>query len=938
MQVSSSALNNLYEFGCFRLDPHKRVLWRAGEPVPLTPKAFDTLLMLVQNGGKPLSRDHLMQALWPDSFVEEANLTQNIFVLRKALGSGNRYIVTIPGRGYQFVEEVREIEEKGDNGEEAGASKAIAQSEPKVIQTPSRSALPWPRILVALLALTTAAGLLLYRGHGWQAGSRPTLTLPAVAATPVRRSVAVVGFHNSSGRHDDQWISTAFSEMLNTELAAGNQLRLVSGEDVARANLESPLPEVASLSKSSLRRLRGQIGADLVVVGSYTALRERHGERIRFDVRLQDTKTGETLAVQSATGSTGELFQLVSQLGAQLRRDVGVGGLSQEEGAQVRAGMAANPEATRLYAQGLDKLRKFDALAARDLLQRAIAADPSHALSHSALAESWSVLGYDLNARLEARRAFELSSKASRREQLLVEARYRELNRELPAAIEIYRTLWNFFPDDLESGLRLAAAQASNDEGKDALLTVARLRNLPEPENQDPRIDLAEAKAAETLSDFARDLRAASAAAAKAQASGSRLVHALALRRRGYALERLGRPSDAILAFQSAGAMWTASGDSYGAASAVHMMALAQYYKGDFEASRQSFEDALGVFRRIGALAGVASCSHNFAMLLHDQGKLQEAKQHLEEALRIQRSLKDQRGVATDLDDMGNVLLGMGDLPGAARVKQQAAQAFHSLGNRFGEAITLGNLGEVLFAQGRLSAAHEKFEQSLALKQQIGYKAGLGYGWMDLAKVLLAQDRLAEARATTLQALNLRQQLGNEFDAATSRLQLAQIALAQGNAAEAESLARGAATTFDKRKVADSGAISYAVLSRALLAQGRTAEAQTASDQAMSLSQRGGDREGVFQALLAAAAVKAALGRTGEAEPLLKSLYSQASHSGYVPYELESRLRLGELELKSGGKSGRELLANLQRDAQAKGFLLIAGQARVALHNGSTKI
>jgi len=86
MQVNTSAVSGLYEFGPFRLDPAKRVLLRDGEPVPLTPKAFETLLVLVQNNGQPISRDDLMQAVWPDSFVEEGNLTQNIFVLRKALG------------------------------------------------------------------------------------------------------------------------------------------------------------------------------------------------------------------------------------------------------------------------------------------------------------------------------------------------------------------------------------------------------------------------------------------------------------------------------------------------------------------------------------------------------------------------------------------------------------------------------------------------------------------------------------------------------------------------------------------------------------------------------------------------------------------------------------------------------------------------------------
>src|SRR5215211_547697 len=102
----SSPHNTFYEFGPFRMDPKSRVLLLEDAQVPLTPKAFETLLVLVENNGRVMSKDELMEALWPDSFVEEANLTVNISALRKALGESpneHRYVVTIPGRGYRFV-------------------------------------------------------------------------------------------------------------------------------------------------------------------------------------------------------------------------------------------------------------------------------------------------------------------------------------------------------------------------------------------------------------------------------------------------------------------------------------------------------------------------------------------------------------------------------------------------------------------------------------------------------------------------------------------------------------------------------------------------------------------------------------------------------------------------------------------------------------------
>ena len=104
--------NLLYEFGPFRLDPAERLLLRDGRAVPLTPKVFDILVLLVENGGRLLEKDELMRRVWPDSFVEEGNLTFNISVLRKALGEGHGhhpYIETVPRRGYRFVADVREV-------------------------------------------------------------------------------------------------------------------------------------------------------------------------------------------------------------------------------------------------------------------------------------------------------------------------------------------------------------------------------------------------------------------------------------------------------------------------------------------------------------------------------------------------------------------------------------------------------------------------------------------------------------------------------------------------------------------------------------------------------------------------------------------------------------------------------------------------------------
>src|SRR5688572_1236087 len=113
----SRRVGSLFTFGAFRLDEAERRLMCDGRVVPLPPKVFETLLLLVQRSGHVVEKDEIMQAIWPDSFVEEANLTQNVFALRRALGedkNGAIYIETVPKIGYRFVADVRET--NGVNG------------------------------------------------------------------------------------------------------------------------------------------------------------------------------------------------------------------------------------------------------------------------------------------------------------------------------------------------------------------------------------------------------------------------------------------------------------------------------------------------------------------------------------------------------------------------------------------------------------------------------------------------------------------------------------------------------------------------------------------------------------------------------------------------------------------------------------------------------
>jgi DNA-binding winged helix-turn-helix (wHTH) protein/tetratricopeptide (TPR) repeat protein len=939
MATKPSQIKHLYEFGPFRLDPEKRLLTRGTDPVPLTPKVIETLVALIENRDRVVSKDDLMKMLWPNSFVEESNLSQNVFVLRKALGDSSqekRYIVNLPGRGYQFTEAVHEVEETplGTTQEVEETFRLESRSLARVVVehvVPRKGAIGIRTGIAVAMAALMGAGVLVYRSRVGRPAERtgPVIGLPAVKMRP---SVAVLGFRNLSGREDTKWLSLALAEMLNTELAAGEHLRIIPGEQIARASRDLPWGEADTLAKDSLLRLRSNLGTDYVALGSYTILQDGNKRLIRLDLRLQDAAAGETVAEDAVTGNEADLFDLISEAGSRMRERLAVAKISSEQAAQVRSSLPSNPNAARLYAEGLAKLESFDALAARDLLEKATAAAPKYALSHSALAEAWAGLGYDTKAREEAATAFGLSHNLSREEQLSIEGRYRELSNDLPAAVEIYRTLRTFFPDDLSYALRLASAQSRSGQGKDALQTVALMRSLPEPANQDARIDLAEATAAEALSDFRRSQQAAVTAAARADAQGSHLFLAAAKSKEAWASVRLGDPDRAFAAYSKARELWSAGGNQRSATAALGGIANLLGDKGDFVGARKAFDEALLEFRKIGDMGNLASCSHNFGVLLTQQGDLPQARKHLEEALSIQRELKNERGVASDLDDIGNVMLSMGDAAGALRVKEQALEIFRRIGNKFGERVATLNIGEVLFAQGRPTDARAKYDEAMAGAQQLGDKRGVGYCLVDIAGVLIAQDRLDDARTAAEHSIEIREEIHGEVQLAESQIRLAQILFEQGKPSEAEPLARSTAEVFEKQNASGDASLSYAVLAQVLLAEGKTQDAQASANRGLKLSRASADVWMQFESELAAARADEAAGNLSEARKELAPILAQTAKFGSAGYGLQARLLEGEIAIKSGQFSAaRAELTAVKSDAQLKDFRLIARKATARL-------
>jgi tetratricopeptide (TPR) repeat protein/DNA-binding winged helix-turn-helix (wHTH) protein len=926
-------------------------LTRSGLRVRIQDQPFQLLAFLLERPGEVVTRDEIRQNLWSaDTYVAfDDGLNTAMKKLRAALGDGAdnpRFIETIPRRGYRFVAPVSfpislDVPPSRPETKDASATKAESTSPTRASATvapapvdsipPSKTVRGWTGTLV--VALVIGLAVYLFRSGPVHApDSDASLAAASSLDIKPRPSVAVLGFRNVSRNPDEAWISTALAEMLNTELAAGDRLRLVPGEQLAHTELNLSSSEMESLGKESLHRLKANVGADFVVLGSYTAVGQPRKRRIRLDLRLQNTNAGETTGEDSVTGSEDDFFDLVSEAGTRLRQRFDAGTLASDQAVQVRASLPGNVQAARLYAEGLAKQRLSDSLAARDLLQQAIGADPKYPMSHSALADAWSDLGYDARAQEEAKLAFDLSAHTSSQEHLLAEGRYREAAREWPQAMEIYRNLSRMFPDNLDYGLRLASAQISAGQGKDALETVTSLRQLRFGAGTDPRIDLQESIAAQRLGDFERAQRAAAAAAAKGRSLQARFMIAEARSGEGWDWDRLGQYDKAQEALDEAKALFSATGDHHNTAVAINLMGDLLYDKGDMDGARKALNESLAMCRKYGFQKCAARSLNALGHIQVNQGNLQRARASYEEVLRINRESGVRAGVGSALSNIGNILQDLGDMSGAKKYQEESLQVYTEIGDKRGMGATLGNLGNLLDDLGELPAAIDCYQRAYKLDLETGYKRGFGFVLSGWGRVLMEQRQLQEARLKLEDALRIRKEMANPDGIADSLVALAQLALEENRLPDAEKLARDAATQFAQVKSPEDEAIADATLARSLLAQNKQAEARTVSDQAEILAQKTTFLQPRFESGMTRALVQAADGKPADARKQLDTVLAQTKSHGFAGYELATRLQLALLARRtSGASAGKAELALLERDARSHGFLLIAGKAAASL-------
>jgi eukaryotic-like serine/threonine-protein kinase len=940
---------NIFRFGLFEADASGGALTRNGVRVKIQDQPFRVLILLLERPHEIVTREELRQKLWEEGTYVDFDGSLNVILkkLRAALDDDSdnpRFIETIPRRGYRFIAPVASDRKLEPTIEPTSQVVAVTAKEvpPSAVDTPSSNVGPVYRRSRILIYAVSAALLLGIVSTGWLLWHKKVSgSSRASSSVQIRKSVAVLGFHSLSGKAEDAWLATALSEMLSTELSGGEKLRLVSGEDVANLRIASPWSQTDTLDQGTTARIGNALSSDMLVLGSYTILGNPEHGQIRLDIRMQDARTGEILVEVAEIGGAQDLFRLVSRVGAKLRDRLGVPPLEDTDEAGILASLPLDPDAARFYALGLAKLRKFDALAAKDLLQEVAEADPKFSLGHAMLARAWSQLGYEQKHREEAKKALNLASDLPRAVRMIVEGEYYQSVGDQERAASVYHALYELFPDNVEDGLRFANAATLSGNATQALEVIHQLRALPLPASNDPHIDLAESRAIQI--NKPASLALVQQAVKKASAQGKTPVYALARREECMSLLYGDEPQLAPPACEDAYTAFLSAGNRAGAADAVRLIADRQGAEGHYELAMGTYERALGLLNGLGEHAKTGAVMNNMAIAYANEGKLDRALQLYQQAKTHFEQCGDKGNASTAVTNIADILYLQGNLAGAEKMYKQGLDLIATL-DRGEPGYVLSRIADLELARGNVKDAKLHAQQAVESMRPVqGAYQYLTGAMVELGEAIEAEADFAGARQQFEQTLSMRQKVGQADLAAESQAELAVLSIEEGKPAQAEGLLRTALAEFEKEKGDPDSASAYTHLSRALLLQGRTGDARVAVDRAMQFGNAMTDPALKITALIQKARVAGVIAAPNSAalsaaQQELKSTIATAKKLGYYTLETEARLALGQLQLKANASAGRATLNALASEAQSRGLILLARHVQDALAPASNVV
>jgi DNA-binding winged helix-turn-helix (wHTH) protein/tetratricopeptide (TPR) repeat protein len=452
----SAELSAIYRFGEFELDPLKRVLKRNGSVVVLNRRAFDLLLYLVQNPGRPVTKEELLQQIWPDSFVDENSLAKSISVLRKALEddrSCSNFVVTLPGRGYQFTSTV----------EMAGAVRAVAAT--VLVQHSIRRTSIQEESIVHAGAprrgwvLPVAAVLLVLAGSaGWLLWNR-------LHPPPQSASVVLADFENATG---DKQFASALDQALQIDLEQSPFLhvlpRLAVQETLAQMRHKPDEPLTTQLAQEVCERNNAQVVMNGVI--------SQIGDKYLLLVRAASCVSGKTVAgYKREASSKEEVLQALDTAAGEVRKQLGESAASLERfQTPIAEATTSSLEALQAYTQALEASDKGEADAEQTLFQRAIALDPNFASAYEGLSVGYYSRQDRVQARQAIQKAYDLRAHTTEREKFEIEIEYDTYGSfDWEAAVTAMQLYNQTYPNNAVNWYRLSRMYTQLGEAQNAV-------------------------------------------------------------------------------------------------------------------------------------------------------------------------------------------------------------------------------------------------------------------------------------------------------------------------------------------------------------------------------------------------------------------------------------------------------------------------------------
>ena len=919
----------LYRFAGCELDPAEHRLLVHGEQVTLTPKVFETLVLLVRRAGHVVSKDELMAVLWPRGFVHESNLTKHIWLIRKALGEdgeGRTCIETVPKLGYRFVapvissgrDEVAVVAAAavsvGDDGSRAmpdAGVDAVAETAPPAVAA-------WrgwrmPLLAIAALAIVAIALFAIQRREDAVSAASGAAAGPAQGMDP--SAVAIVGFNNLSQNPKDGWLGPALAQMLATEVSAGGRLHAVPDE--LTESVRPPASAAGGYTSARLAMLQQRLGARYVLSGGYfVSDAGSHVPQVRIDLALQDATSGRMLAMLTRTAPVAALPQVVSQTGIELRRRFDLPSIS---GAQLKRVANVNPptaEVARYIGFALDALHGSDPARARDELLLAIAQAPSYAPAYAYLAQAWSALGYRSKARAAIAQAAANAGDLPQEQRLQIQAQQMVTEANWPEAIHAYRELATVRPDNPNYRLALIGAQLEAGKADEAEVTLKQLRG-GSGDAGDPRLELAASRIAAARDDRRTQLAHAQLALRTARARGEPGLIANSELTLGVAY---GDSAAAEPLLRAAIADYRRIGNPHGEAQSYQNLANLLLGMQKTQAARETYQQAMAIYQQIGDLDGVAAIYDNLTRMLWAAGDRDGAETAIREALRIGRETDDLPRQAWSLAGLATILSDEAASEEAGQMYREALVLDRRSGQRSHHAFVQATYADFLRQRGDLAQAEEVCadaqHEAHALDDR-ELKIGVDF---TCAQVALDRGRIDAAVATATAVLREATAANDTFDAANAQLLLGQIAMGQGRWITAREQLRSALKGWTDSDEVAGQAATEGMLALCAAALGDVAGRTRAMMHADALRKRITQRAEVAPLDVALAQLQGETADRNAAIARLDALATDMDRRNWPGLALEARLASMRLLERRGTSDASRMRNTIDKMARAKGY------------------